>query len=99
MRLTLISSIRRPGFRVRPLLGFWHRWFGLFAALWLALMAITGSAVVYYEELDSWLNPDLRQVEVINPALPPETWLGAAKAEYPERHSAVSGGRLYSYPE
>ncbi|MBR9807769.1 MAG: PepSY domain-containing protein [Alphaproteobacteria bacterium] len=85
MRSSLISSIRRPGFRVRPLLVFWHRWFGLFAALWLALMAITGSAVVYYEELDSWLNPDLRQVEVITPALPPETWLGAAKAEYPDR--------------
>ena len=46
--------------RVRQALLLWHRWFGLGAALWLLLLAITGSAITFYDELDTWLNPDLR---------------------------------------
>ena len=33
-------------FRLRPLLVFWHRWFGLLSAVWLVLMAVTGSLIV-----------------------------------------------------
>jgi len=39
-----------------------HRWFGLAAALWLLLMALTGSAIVFHDELDRGLNPDLYRV-------------------------------------
>lgn len=46
-------------FRVRQLFVVWHRWFGLFAALWLMLMAITGSIIVFYTELDKLLNPEI----------------------------------------
>jgi uncharacterized iron-regulated membrane protein len=30
--------------------------------LWLLLLALTGSAIAFYNELDAWLNPDLRTV-------------------------------------
>ena len=43
----------------RRALRMWHRWFGLAAGLWLLLLAITGSAITYYEELDHALNGDL----------------------------------------
>lgn len=46
--------------RGRRALRLWHRWFGLIAGLWLFLLAVTGSAITYYEELDQALNPDLR---------------------------------------
>ncbi|WP_114952136.1 PepSY-associated TM helix domain-containing protein [Sphingosinicella terrae] len=46
--------------RWRPFAKLWHRWFGLLGGLWLLLLAVTGSAITFYEELDSWLNPDWR---------------------------------------
>ncbi|MBL4601181.1 MAG: PepSY domain-containing protein [Emcibacteraceae bacterium] len=48
--------------RLRPAFVLWHRWFGLLAAVWLILMAVTGSIIVYYDELDVLLNPDTRTV-------------------------------------
>ncbi len=48
--------------KLRPTLVLWHRWFGLFAALWLILMAVTGSIIVFYNEADTALNPHLRRV-------------------------------------
>lgn len=49
--------------KLRPTLVLWHRWFGLFAALWLALMAVTGSVIVFYSEADTALSPHLRLVQ------------------------------------
>jgi uncharacterized iron-regulated membrane protein len=37
----------------------WHRWFGLLAAVWLFLLSLTGSIIVFQKELDTALNPDL----------------------------------------
>lgn len=51
--------------RARPGLRLWHRWFGLLAGIWLALLALSGSALAFYDELDAALNPDLRRVEAI----------------------------------
>jgi uncharacterized iron-regulated membrane protein len=48
--------------RWRPFARIWHRWFGILGGLWLLLLAVTGSAVTFYDELDSWLNPDLRTI-------------------------------------
>ncbi len=49
----------------------WHRWFGLLAGLWLLLLALTGSAIAYYDALDGWLNPDWRHVaQAEAPAVP-----------------------------
>ncbi|MBY8821591.1 PepSY-associated TM helix domain-containing protein [Sphingomonas colocasiae] len=49
----------------RRLLRLWHRWFGLFAALWLLALSLTGSAIVFYDELDRWLNADWHSVPVV----------------------------------
>ncbi len=49
-------------FRLRPTLVVWHRWFGLLAAIWLILMAVTGSIIVFYGEADTALNPETRTV-------------------------------------
>lgn len=50
--------------RWRPFARVWHRWFGILGGLWLLLLAVTGSAITFYDELDSWLNPDLRSIPV-----------------------------------
>ena len=34
-----------------------HRWFGLFAALFLFVAGSTGAIIAWSQELDSWLNP------------------------------------------
>jgi uncharacterized iron-regulated membrane protein len=57
-----VSPPRRGRARWRQALLAWHRWFGLAASLWLLLLALTGSAITFYDELDTWLNPDLRTV-------------------------------------
>lgn len=49
---------------IRNALLLWHRWFGLIAALWLLLLAVTGSLIVFYDEIDRSLNPDLRSVAI-----------------------------------
>lgn len=36
-----------------------HRWAGLATALFLVVAGLTGSVLVFREELDAWLNPDL----------------------------------------
>jgi uncharacterized iron-regulated membrane protein len=48
---------------VRRVLLLWHRWFGLIAAAWLLLLAVTGTILVFHHELDGALNPDLLKVE------------------------------------
>lgn len=53
--------------RIRPILRLWHRAFGLTAAFWLLLLALTGSAIAFHDELDGWLNPDLRRVTTTAP--------------------------------
>ncbi|WBY17296.1 PepSY-associated TM helix domain-containing protein [Erythrobacteraceae bacterium WH01K] len=50
--------------RVRPAFRFWHRWFGVLGGAWLILLAITGCAIAWYDELDGLLNPDLRYAEL-----------------------------------
>lgn len=54
--------------RWRPALRAWHRWFGLGAAAWLLLLALTGSAIAFYDELDRALNPDWRGVATVGAA-------------------------------
>jgi uncharacterized iron-regulated membrane protein len=49
--------------RTRRGLRLWHRWFGILAGLWLGLLALSGSAIAFYDEIDAALNPDLRRVE------------------------------------
>jgi len=54
--------------RTRPAVRFWHRWFGIIGGAWLILLAITGCAIVWYDELDGLLNPDLRHTDIASSA-------------------------------
>lgn len=77
---------RRP-LRWRTVLLVAHRWFGLLAAVWLLLLAATGCAITFYDELDTWLNPELRRVPeyTLQPAtaVPVERAIGRARLTYP----------------
>ncbi|MEW4466331.1 PepSY-associated TM helix domain-containing protein [Parasphingorhabdus sp. JC815] len=42
----------------------WHCWFGILVGGWLMLLAVTGVAIAWYDELDIALNPDLRLTEI-----------------------------------
>lgn len=87
MTATAIPSVRvRKKLRLRPFLKLWHRWFGLGAALWLFLLAVTGSVITFYNEIDTWLNPDLRRIEApANPSqlAPVALAVQTAQAEVP----------------
>lgn len=65
----------------RRALRLWHRWFGLAAGVWLLLLALTGSAITYYEELDHALNGDLRQVARTGPPVPAPITTALTRAE------------------
>jgi len=69
--------------KLRPTLVVWHRWFGLFAALWLTLMAVTGSVIVFYNEADVALNPHLRLVEPRGEMVDASVLAEAAEAHTP----------------
>ena len=45
---------------LRRSLAFWHRWFGLLAAGWVFVFGLTGSILVFYQEIDRGLNPEWR---------------------------------------
>lgn len=70
--------------RARPGIRLWHRWFGLLAGLWLTLLAITGSALAFYDEIDRALNADLRTVDPAGgAALPIDQVVARAQAAVP----------------
>lgn len=62
-----------------------HLWLGLTAGAVLLLIGLTGSVLVFWHELDGWLNPGLLRVEASPSAQPlPLAALGeAAKAALP----------------
>lgn len=81
-----MTKAGRPGVggrRLRPAIKLWHRWFGLLAGLWLLLLAVTGCAITFYDELDTLLNPDLRRVAASSASAPVQTVLDRAGAAIP----------------
>jgi uncharacterized iron-regulated membrane protein len=68
---------------LRPVLVLWHRWFGLIAAVWLLLLALTGSFIVFMDEADRALNPDLRRVEATGEPLPVQALVDAVATARP----------------
>lgn len=74
------AAVRR---RPRHALKLWHRWFGLVAGLWLALLALTGIAVTFYDELDSAFNADWRTVPASDKTAPVGDAIKAAERALP----------------
>ena len=61
-----------------------HRWLGLLLALLLGLSGLSGSVLVWEQELDTFLNPTLLRVKPENqPCLPPLTLRERMQAHYP----------------
>ena len=42
-----------------------HSWLGLFNGVWLLIFGITGSLLVYSNELDKWINKDVPTVALL----------------------------------
>jgi len=69
-----------------------HLWMGLSLGALFVLLGLTGSALVFYQNIDRWLHPEI-QVESSGPA--PDTtspaWdrgLATLRAQWPDRHGA-----------
>src|SRR5690606_21815495 len=71
-----------------PALLVWHRWFGLLAAAWLSLLALTGSILVFYDELDTLLNADQRVAHVEGAKVSLERIVETAEAQQPGTYAA-----------
>lgn len=74
--------VRRRG--LRPLFTLAHRYAGLFIAFFLIIAGATGTAIAFYRELDSALNPELYRIEErAQPPLGVEALAAAIRGSYP----------------
>jgi uncharacterized iron-regulated membrane protein len=63
-----------------------HSWLGLVAGLGLLVIGLTGSALVFKEEIDRVIAPELvLRPDPAAPRLAPDAFLAAVQAELPER--------------
>ena len=60
-----------PRLALRPVLGFFHRWVGLFIAGFLFISGVTGAIISWDHELDDLLNPQLVHARAQGVAKPP----------------------------
>lgn len=65
------ASPSAPRLAIRPLIGFLHRWVGLFIAGFLFISGVTGAIISWDHELDDLLNPHLMHARAQGPAKPP----------------------------
>lgn len=61
-----------------------HWWLGLWVGFLFALTGLTGSALVFYQAIDEWLNPERRTVVDSGPYRPFEDMVAAARAARPD---------------
>jgi uncharacterized iron-regulated membrane protein len=59
-----------------------HRWLGIILGLWFALVGITGSILVFEDEIDAWLNPVLLTSKESGAWLAPEVLLQMVETEH-----------------
>lgn len=74
--------------RARLLLRRIHLWLGLSVGILFALLGLTGSALVFYVEIDAALHPEIRST-VPAPGWASPVWdraLGTVQSAWPERH-------------
>src|SRR5918912_572989 len=60
-----------------------HTYVGLSIGLLLALIGLTGSLIVFGDELDAWLNPGILRVEPRGEQPSAQSMLDAVRAAYP----------------
>ena len=66
--------------------GWIHRWLGLNIGVWFALVGLTGSILVFEDEVDAFLNPGLLVEHKAGPHLLPHRILARADGEFPLAH-------------
>lgn len=72
---------------IRRFLVWLHRWVGLLVALFLVVVALTGSVIAFHTEIDGWLNPGLVSVAKRDlPLLDPFTLHDKVVAQFPREH-------------
>ncbi|MEM7050099.1 MAG: PepSY-associated TM helix domain-containing protein [Acidobacteriota bacterium] len=81
---------KRVWTKLRSLLVWAHRWFGLLAGLWLFFLAATGCFVVFYQEIDRALNRDLWYRPVAGERLPVQRLVEAAEASIPGSYASFA---------
>jgi len=59
-----------------------HRWLGIGLGVWFALVGITGSILVFEDEIDAWLNPELLTSKESGAWLAPEALLQKVETEH-----------------
>jgi uncharacterized iron-regulated membrane protein len=78
-RSQLSTPRRRPWLSV-------HRWLGLVLGAWFALVGLTGSILVFEDQVDAFLNPELLRDAQPGAWLPPDKILALAETEFPLSH-------------
>jgi uncharacterized iron-regulated membrane protein len=60
-----------------------HRWLGLFIGGWFALVGLSGSILVFEDDIDAWLNPHLLTDARSGVVLPPHAMLNRVAEAFP----------------
>ena len=74
-----------------------HRWLGLVAGLLLVVIGLSGSALVFRQEIDEALNPELLRVTPASTRVPMQQVMEAARRAFPDE--APSRIRMPRTPE
>ncbi len=72
-----------------------HSWLGLFNGIWMLMLGISGSILVYYQELDRWLNKDILTVTQQEQVLPIDSIYKIVWARQPE----AEGANIIHFPK
>ncbi|MEM7659631.1 MAG: PepSY-associated TM helix domain-containing protein, partial [Bacteroidota bacterium] len=78
---TLLKQVVR---HQRNWYGQWHTWAGIFAGSILLIVSLTGALLVFEQELDVWLNPQMFQFEESGERLSFEEVIQAVQAQHPD---------------
>jgi uncharacterized iron-regulated membrane protein len=65
-----------------------HSWLGLINGSWLLILGLSGAMLVYYQDVDRWLNKDILRVVPGQQHLPLDTLFNIVRARHPEAGSA-----------
>lgn len=72
-----------------------HSWLGLFNGVWLIILGISGSLLVYYVEIDRYINSEVLTVEKTGERLPVDSLYKIVRAKHPE----ASGTNITYFPK
>ena len=75
-----------------------HLWLGLVLAVYIAVLSLTGSAIVFRREMDVAFGPDRPAIDKTQKVLPPEHLSALAQRRYPNHTIEDVGGVQRRWP-